>query len=193
MNPTQPAQSTLSYWLPLITAILGFLFGGLSEWLRDRRAHRRELESQERTAVREREARDALRRDQLMERRNNFQRETLLELQIEMAKLMRATGEANHHDVMAHRAEGEWQRQLYPAELDTRIHVGMTKGTMLGVRIRDELVRELVTEMKSECARTVHCKSEQEAEHAINEASSYYVKLNDRIGELLRKLDDDAV
>ena len=61
------------------------------------------------TVEREREARNATRRDQLFERRATFQRETLLALQEAASDLGRATGRISHLDTMAVRTTGKTQ------------------------------------------------------------------------------------
>lgn len=188
---TPPEQNSILYWLPLITAVLGFVSGGFTEWMRDRRAYKREQASHKLTRDREREARNALRRDQLLERRANFQRETLLELQEELAKLVRATGEGNHLDNMAERAGGNWQKQLYPPELDSRIHSANVKTLMLGIRVRDAATRNMVDELRKACIEVTLCLTKAESERAVLKSMSVYAALNNRIGELLRKLDDE--
>ncbi len=149
MNPAQPTESSISYWLPLITAILGFLFGGLSEWLRDSRAYKRERESQGLTTNREREARESapaaisyLSVGRLFNAKHCLNSE-------ELAKLIRATGEGHHLDVMAERSSGNWQKQLYGADLNNRCHAANVKTLLLGVRkVSDVTTRTLVMKLK---------------------------------------------
>jgi hypothetical protein len=69
------ATRTLDYWLPLITGAVGLLSGIVLEWFRDNR-----------TYSREKEARDFTRKDKQRERRNEFQRQTLLDLQAQCKK-----------------------------------------------------------------------------------------------------------
>ena len=54
-------------------------------------------------------ARGAARWDQILERRNAFQRQTLLDLQEALMKLGRTCGQMHHQDVMTYRQTGEWQ------------------------------------------------------------------------------------
>lgn len=180
MNSAGSSKPYFIYWLPSLTAFLGYAVAALSEWWRDQRAYKRE-----------REAQGERRQEQSHMRRNEFQRATLLELQDELVKLIRAIGEGHHQDVMAHRAGGAWQKQLYGNDLDSRIHAGMTKTSTLGVRVRDKDVRRLLSELRQQCSEAVHCKNEEISERAISLAQAVYDKLNDRIGELLRILDDD--
>jgi hypothetical protein len=185
------ASASVPYWVPYVTAAVGFISAALLDLLRDVRAHRREREAHALTVTREREAREVLRKDQLLERRVTFQRATLLELQEELAKLVRATGEGHHQDVMAHKAGGHWQRQLYNEELNQRMHLANVKTLLLGVRVRDEQVRELTKNLRELSASVARSRTPEAAEHALYEGTLIYEKLNDRIGELLRQLDDE--
>jgi hypothetical protein len=62
--------SSGSAWLPLVSALLGFLSSQVLEWLKDKRAY-----------TRERASREAARRDPRTEPRNDFQTKTLLDFQ----------------------------------------------------------------------------------------------------------------
>lgn len=182
---------TVPYWSPLVTAILGFASGAILEWARDARAHKREREAQASTRDREREARDAARRDQRFKWRTDFQRETLLNLQEEAFKLMRTASEAHHHDVMALRAGVPWHKQLYPLDLSDRHFSAAVQTKKLQVRVADEGVRKLVDELKELSGSVLFSRNEEVGEQASAKMALAYDELNDRIGELLRKLEDD--
>jgi hypothetical protein len=184
--------STASSWLPLVTAFLGYALSAITEFLRDIRAHKREIETQASLRDREREARDEARRDERFERRTEFQRETLLNLQEEVFKLMRTTAEMQHSDVMALRSGVQWHKQLYPADLDERAFSSNVQTTKLKVRVADEGVRELVSELRKDAGSVLMSDSEAAGEQASRRMTQTYDKLNERIGELLRKLDNDA-
>jgi hypothetical protein len=125
-----------SSWLPVATLLIGYLTKSVSEWVQYRRASARERMQHEYTSEREREARDALRRDQLFERRNTFQRQTLLDLQENLTLLGRTIGEMSIHDRRAYRETSEWQKQLYGDDLAERNRVAQARTGMLGVRVR---------------------------------------------------------
>src|SRR4051794_25780939 len=94
-------------WFPVITLIIGAILKGIFDLVADyRRAHR------------EREARREHRDEAISFRRAEFQRTTLLELQENVAILMRFAAQAHHHDVMAYRQSGKWQRALLSPELN---------------------------------------------------------------------------
>src|ERR1700683_1596677 len=89
-TPMEPSQSSASHWLPLISVVVGYLLGFLSEGLRDRRAYKRE-----------RETRETLRRDQRIQRRNEFQLQMLRRLQHATLKLMQSTYKLHYADRMS--------------------------------------------------------------------------------------------
>lgn|ERR1700735_2607249 len=101
-----PVGQSTAGWFPVVTLIGGYLLKVFSDFLQ----HRRTLE-------REREAREALRRNQLEERRTTFQRQNLLDLQEAVSDLARATGQANVQGNKAYRETGRWGTQLLGEDL----------------------------------------------------------------------------
>jgi hypothetical protein len=89
-----------------LTTLLSVIAGGAltiaSGWLADVRQ-----------TARDRERRREETRERFLVRRNDFQRENLLELQSFLQKLVRTTGAMHHINQMAYRQAGKWQRQLY--------------------------------------------------------------------------------
>src|ERR1035441_9703685 len=131
--------TTVPYWVPLVTVFVTFATVQLSDWLKDKRAHQRE-----------REARREARADAIIERRNQFQRESLLKLQEVAQQFVRSCGEMHHTDSMAFRAGGGWHKQPYPEDMDQRAHETNVRMTKLTIRVRDERVRELSSRLKAE-------------------------------------------
>lgn len=167
-------------WFPVFTALLGYVTSSLTEWLRDRRA-----------GVRERDARDSVRRAQLLERRANFQRETLISLQDEAVKLARAAGRMNHLDEMEFRKTGKWGGHLFPEGLSDAAHQSNVTIMVLTSRVRDDRIREVVAAFRSH-ANCVGTSATREADRtALDKMSELIEPLHERIGEVLRKLDDD--
>src|ERR1700745_2000812 len=117
---------TTSSWFPVLTLLIGFATKSLMDWLQHRH-----------TAKREREAREAVRRDQLFERRTSFQRETLLALQEASMQLARSVGAIHHQDEMAYRSSGKWSKQLLSDELDEGNRLAQARTGMVGARGRD--------------------------------------------------------
>jgi hypothetical protein len=175
----------------VFTMLSGFLAGWLTEWFRDERARKREHETAEATSEREREARNATRREQRFERRTSFQRQTLLDLQGAVQKLLRTTGQMHHLDSMAHRSGGEWHGQLYPADVDSEAHLVNVQTSLLAVRVRDDSIRSMVRELKDKCMSVVFSRNKADSDRFILDAANLFETLNERIGERLRQLDDD--
>jgi len=175
----------------VFTAFLGYIASSISEWLRDRRASERERATAEATSIREREAREATRQVQLFERRANFQRETLLNLQDAVVKLTRTAGRMHHIDEMEHRKTGKWGGFSFPEGLsDDALQAGVAI-MVLTSRVRDEQIREMVKTFKSNANRIGISPNEQATRKALEGMIEVLEPLHERIGEILRKLDDD--
>ncbi len=156
--------SATAGWFPAFTALVAFVTGAILESLRDRRTSKREREAAEATRAREREAREAARRGQRFERRTNFQRQTLLDLQEAVMKVVRVTGEMNQQDEMAFRATGEWQKEKFGEEVSNRAYAANRETLMFGVRVRDESVRNLVNELRDVSTSVMICGSREKAD-----------------------------
>jgi hypothetical protein len=173
--------STSVSWFPVFTLLLGYITKSISDWLQHQR-----------TGEREREAREAARREQLFERRSTFQRQTLLDLQEALMQLARTIGEMNSRDNVTYRDTGKWQRQLYGADLAEGNRLANARTAMLGVRVRDDSVRDLLQQFKDHCTAVTMSASQADCERSLRSMSAVFVTLNQRIGEVLGKLDDDA-
>lgn len=167
-------------WFPVITLIIGALLKGTFDALTDRR-----IEKRERAARRER------RLDEIQLRRANFQRATLLELQEAISQLARFTGKSHHLDVVAHRKTGKWQKQYLPEDLGEGLLVANTNVSRLRVRVRDEEIRRLAESFSKNCADIAVSGGEAVAEKTLRQMGSVLVELHERIGLVLRNLDDD--
>jgi len=162
--------------------LLGVVAGGsltlFAGWLADKRL-----------TDRERERRKEDRRERIAIRRSDFQRETLLALQLASQKLIRNTGAALHQDIVAHRTGGEWQRQQLPDGLsDDHLH-WTTEAMLLASRVRDDEVRNLADQLRSQATKVGFSSNEPEAERRIAEAATTHAALIDRIGLLIREID----
>jgi hypothetical protein len=174
---------SVSYWLPSLMAVLGFASGVWSEWFRDKRAYRRE-----------REARNLLRRDQRAEQRNSFQRETLLELQTVLMKLMQSSSDLNNFDILSIRKHGKRHVEPYPEDVDNETQQAFAKSALLSVLVRDEQTRELVQNLKDALTRcTFNASTVEQCKSYISQAGQCFVAVNVRIGSVLRTLDDEEL
>ena len=164
-------------WFPVLTLLIGYGTKSLQDFVQHRW-----------TVGREREAREAARRDQRSERRNQFQRETLLELQDAAFQLSRATGRICHLDKMAIQETGK--KRPLPDDLDEGYRLAQVRTDMLSVRVRDQATRELVKRFRELSTEGVFAEIQDNRDLAINAVLDSQIKLNARIGELLRTLDD---
>jgi hypothetical protein len=167
--------------LPVVTLVIGYLLKSSSDWVQHRR-----------TLNRDRETRQADRSAQLAERRTDFQRQTLLDLQEAVMDVARTTGAMHHHDQMGYRNTGQWQRALYPADLDAAAAAAMRHTSILMVRVRDVFVRELVRRFREHSARVTTRASKEVSESELAEMATVFEELQHRIGELLRQIDDET-
>jgi hypothetical protein len=171
---------TTSSWFPVVTLLLGYAAKSLDEWLGYRR-----------NARREREAREAVRRDQVFERRTSFQRQTLLDLQEAAMQLARSVGAINHQDKLAYNSTGEWSKQQLPDDLSEGNRLAQARTGMLGARVRDDSIRELLAKLKTHSQETISSPSREDSERALKSMALAHDELNQHIGEVLRKLDDE--
>ena len=174
-----PELTTVS-WFPVVTLLLGFFTKSLSDWAQHRH-----------TTEREREAREAARREQRFQQRIAFQRQTLLDLQDALMQLARTTGEMHFHDKKAFRETGRWQKQLYGEDLAERDRVANARTAMLGVRVADASVRDLLQQFKNQCTASILSENEEASECSLRKMGLVFESLNQRIGEILRKLEED--
>ena len=172
------SEAIVAGWFPVVTLLLGFGTKFLADWAQDHR-----------NIKRDRATREIDRKNKSLENHAEFQRVNLLDLQEADFQLARATGAAYHQDEMAFRATGKWSEQLLPDDLDQTFHLSQTRTSILGVRIRDDTVRSLTKEFKAACAESVLSLTQEQSNHAMSNMSRTFEALNDRIGELLRKLD----
>ncbi len=131
-------MTNLNGLLPVLALLLGY---GI-KYLEDRVQHKRTLE-------RERETRRALRQDVIAERRTQFQRQTLLDLQPALMDLARQTGKMHHHDLVGYRATNKFHSEPYPDDVNEGFRAASALTSMLMVRVNDEKVRMLTTAFKS--------------------------------------------
>lgn len=167
-----------SVW-PAITLLLGYAAKAVEDWVRDNRTYKREQA-----------ARLESRRDKLQERRADFQRETLLALQDECWKLQRACGRSHHEDTLSFRETGQWGTTQLSEEANTGAFESTKNIGRLRVRVHDENVRSLAAQMTSKVSETLLARSKEDADLRLSESMEIAKELNERIGFLIRSIDD---
>lgn len=162
-----------------VSVIAGGVLTMFAAWLADRRL-----------SERDRERRREERRERLVTRRNDYQRETMLALQVASQKLLRNTGASLHQDIVAHRTTGKWQKQQLPDDLSND-HLHLTTETMLiSSRVRDEEVRTLADRLRDQTSVIGSSCDESEAQGRMLIAADTQQALIRRIGQLVRELDE---
>jgi hypothetical protein len=172
---------TQTTWFPVVTLLIGIGTTSLTDWIKYRR-----------DVTRERESREATRKEQRFERRVTFQRQTLLELQEACVNLARATGASHHKDGMAFRETGKWQKQLLPEDLDEEYRLCQVRVQTLSVRVRDDDIRKLAKELRENSAAVVVSSNERDGGRAMASMTATHQLLNERVGVILREIDDAA-
>lgn len=152
-----------------------------SAWLADRRS-----------ANREREKLREERRERLIMRRNDFQRETLLALQVAAQKFIRGTSAAHHQDRIAFRQTGEWQKQLLGEDLSNNLLQFVAEVMLLGSRISDDEVRALANQLRAQASCVGRSSDKEAAEQWMLAASDTHQAIIERIGVLIREMDEWA-
>jgi hypothetical protein len=94
-------------------------------------------------------------------------------------------------DNKAYRDAGRWQRNLYSPDLDEADREANARTSMLGVRIRDGSIRELLQQFKNSSTGVTISRSKEETEVAMRNMATAFEALQQRIGEVLRTLDDE--
>ena len=166
----------------VIGTLGGFLLAEVSGWLKDRRA-----------AGREEKARQGQQRAKIEERRVAFQRQNLLDLQTAVMESARLAGRVHFTDTMSFRKTGAWKKELLPAELDDGWRSAQMRTSLLKVRVSDDRIREMVDQFKNELVNLAVSDEQRRSETGVSSIMGILESLNERIGEVLRKFDEDEV
>lgn len=166
-----------------IETVLSVVSGGavviITQWLADSRLHRRE---------RARRAED--RADRIAMRQSDFQRETLLGLQVAAQKMMRNTGATFHRWSVALRGGTPWGAGRLPENLEEEGLRWRTETMLLASRVRNADVRNLADLLREHCTAFDLSKTEPQGEAAMAAAGRTHEMLIQRIGQLIREIDD---
>jgi hypothetical protein len=127
----------------------------------------------------------------MQDRRIAFERETLLRLQDELLRLSRGSAESNFFIEAAVNKGAEWTRVMVPDELSERTRLAQAATTALGVRIRNEALRNQVDAFRKTCADFQMPLSKAGSDATFVRMGTQFEALNQSIGQALRQLDDD--
>lgn len=169
----------LNVFLPLATLVIGLVSKPVSDWLDSRRIRERE-----------REARREKRRDEVFERRNVFQRETLLKLQDAIAEGLKEASTIWSYRLARLKVAGDGSNVDLPAHLTKPRDDALLHVNVLYVRVRDETARALVEQFIVSMATAEKVSERDDLEKAIGSCFAAQTSVNQHIGHLLRELDD---
>jgi hypothetical protein len=178
-------MSDSAQWMAASAGVLGAAVGGLGSiagaWLNNSSALRRE-----------RAARVEGYRLQIVVKRLEFQHETLISLQEAAARLGRAVGKGIHFNRMSFRETGRWGEKLWPDKDDEELRLAMVEIMLLYPRVKDGEIRTLANQMRDRASLIVTVKSERDSEIVMTDLNNAHASLNIRIGEFIRRIDDES-
>jgi hypothetical protein len=166
--------------ISLLSVILGAALSETSRLLGDLR-----------TADREKLSRLEQRRDATNLRRVEFQRATLLELQEVVAQNLRFNGRAHLEDKRAFKTAGVWGRQPLGPDINDGLFHTQVRLRLLNERVRDARTRKIADDYVDACVAAGLSRSVADADANMALLTDTVMRLQSRIGVVLRSLDDD--
>jgi hypothetical protein len=162
--------------LTLLGVILGAaIAGGVSLW------------QVQLVTKRERETRQELREQERSDRREAFQRETLLALQDATSRMRQATVREHERKAALMKDRGSWPDREEPLFPDDWTEAA-ERLLWLQVRLDDQELRQLLERLRHESANVMTADSQEAAIDRMVEAAQLNVQANVRISRLLRDL-----
>ncbi|MGF1878097.1 hypothetical protein L4D77_22655 [Photobacterium frigidiphilum] len=119
------------------------------------------------------------------ERARVFQRETLLELQVEARNYVRACGQVYRADTKSFKDTGKWGAVLPEGLSDNLLELN-AKTSMLIQRVSNDELRSNLSSFKSISTKCQMAKDEYEAGAYYLEYVELYEKVSEQLGEVLR-------
>jgi prefoldin subunit 5 len=167
------------WFVPMITAFIGFASGILTEWFRDARAYRRE-----------RAARLADRDETRNERRYSFQRQSLIDLQDAICELMGEVRLGQGQRTAQALVGKSWDDTRVSVENAQKMMTSRDRLVTLQARISDDLTRALTKALLVSVGSVIAAKSKENATEALGTVKDVLDGVSERIGTVLRTLDD---
>lgn len=161
----------MSELVPLVVGGALALVGGAgTEWLRDRRAWSQA--TSERREIRQ-------------ERRDDLERQTLIELQDSLQAYVRGIAKVRLFDEKTQREHGQ-QFQI-PDGLDAELNAGQVLTIKLATRVADDEIRRLIDEVIQHGTATVIPHPEEPQRH-WEEMGRIYERAQEKLGQRIRSL-----
>ncbi|ABS09500.1 conserved hypothetical protein [Shewanella baltica OS185] len=121
------------------------------------------------------------------ERARGFQRETLLELQVEIRKYILACSRAYRSSMKIYDLTCEWQEYI-PENLDEKLFELNSKTSILIQRVANDALRSKLTELQTAAINCNRSKNECEARAHYVTYSGIYESVHEKLGQELRNL-----
>lgn len=169
-----------SVWFPVVTLIVGVLLKAIFDVL-----------TESRKAAVDKAVRVEKRKEQLLMQRIESQRKILGDLQVAIAKLVRCASIGHTNDAEAYHETGEWAKGVLSDELNEDSRAAFRDVTMLKVRVSNDGLRALVSELSLLCSKIPFAKTLDASEHMLFAAGEKFTQVNELIGESLRALESD--
>lgn len=116
---------------------------------------------------------------------NTFQRQTIIELQVELLEYIRSCYQVYLYDCNQFKKTGVWGGKL-PEDLNTKNRELSAKTSILIQRISNNELRDNLLVLKDSCARCSLSKEKSEADELYDILSEGYQKSNELLGMELR-------
>jgi len=166
-------DATLGQLIVAVTAVLsgslGLAGGLLIEQIRTKRDRAARLEARQNV-------------------RDDFQQQTLLELQEAVARFGRAVGGANYQDAMEYKDSGSWGRSPISHESSEEFLAAQVRLMALQERVRDAQLRKLVTRFHNYGALVPTAREKDVATKRMDDWIETLTAVQERLGTVLREL-----
>lgn len=126
------------------------------------------------------------RSEERTEKFREFQRETLLELQMALNDVARTTFLIHLEDSKGYVSGVDWGKVLVSDQLAEEDRIARRRVSMYVERVADDSVRGAVKTMMAEVGFIMRATSKAEADQALANVTSGSVKLNELVGKVLR-------
>lgn len=126
------------------------------------------------------------RSEERLEKFREFQRETLLELQMAIRDVARTTFLIHLEDSKGSLAGRNWGEDSVSDQLAEEDRIARSRVSIFAERVADESVRGTVKKMMSEVDILIRATSKAEADRALANVTSGSVQANELVGKVLR-------
>jgi hypothetical protein len=155
--------------------LVGTLVGALSSigttWLTSRNAHSLHVATKDAEQI---------------ERSNNFQRQTLLDLQEALHDALRLTTQAHIRDREAHQEGADWGRNQLGESIDESLRLAFRRVAILIERVAHDELRTQIKSLMSLANAVLLARGEQEARERIALCYGAATEAMEAVGTVLR-------